>query len=199
MSKGPQNAGARVIAEAAVAVAAVVRGRSADEALSAAQTSPSRAAVRAIALGTLRWYLRLRPAVDALLTRPATLAGEVHSLLATAAHQIEYSRDAPALVVNLAVDATRFLGQPGASGLERRGPRMGAGDEFAWGGSTAPFCAHRGVLQRLRTARMAFSGGDHYNSATLTCAVAQVPVGQSKIAARCCNFRGWRLERTPRD
>ncbi len=65
----------------------------------------------------MRWYLRLRPAVDALLNRPGTLAGDVHALLVTAAHQIEYSRDAPALVVSLAVDATRALGQPRASGL----------------------------------------------------------------------------------
>ncbi len=117
MSGGPENAGAQAIAEAARAVAAVVRGRSADEALSAAQGSPSRPAVRAVALGTLRWYLRLRPAVDALLTRPGNLAPEVHALLVTASHQIEYSRDAPALIVNLAVEAARVLGQPRACGL----------------------------------------------------------------------------------
>jgi len=98
-------------------VAAVVRGRSADEALAASDATAARAAVRAIALGTVRWYLRLRPAVEALLTGPRTLAREVHALLVTTAHQIEYSRDAPALVVNLAVDATRLLGQPRAAGL----------------------------------------------------------------------------------
>jgi 16S rRNA (cytosine967-C5)-methyltransferase len=117
LSGGPENAGAQAIAEAARAVAAVARGRSADEALTAAQGSPSRPAVRAIALGTLRWYLRLQPAVEALLTSPGNLAREVHALLVTASHQIEYSRDAPALVVNLAVDATRLLGQPRACGL----------------------------------------------------------------------------------
>ena len=68
-------------------------------------------------LGTVRWYLRLRPAVDALLTSPGTLARDIHALLVTAAYQIEYSRDAPALVVSLAVDATRLLGQPRAAGL----------------------------------------------------------------------------------
>ena len=98
-------------------MAAVVRGRSADEALLAADPSAARPAVRAIALGTLRWYLRLRPAVEALLSSPRALARDIHALLITAAYQIEYSRDAPALVVNLAVDATRMLGQPRATGL----------------------------------------------------------------------------------
>ena len=117
MSGGPEKAGAQALAEASKAVAAVVGGRSADEALAPSEASASRPAIRAITLGTLRWYLRLRPAVDALLSRPGALAGDIHSLLMTAAHQIEYSRDAPALVVNLAVDATRALRQPRSSGL----------------------------------------------------------------------------------
>lgn len=117
MSRGPENPGAQALAEAARAVAAVAHGRSADEALAASEASPRRSAVRAIALGTLRWYLRLRPAMDALLSRPGSLARDVHALLVCAAHQIEYSRDAPPLVVNLAVDATRALGQPRAAGL----------------------------------------------------------------------------------
>jgi 16S rRNA (cytosine967-C5)-methyltransferase len=94
-----------------------VHGRSADDALAGSEASPRRSAVRAIALGTVRWYLRLRPAVDALLSSPATLAREVHALLVSAAYQIEYSRDAPALVANLAVDATRILAQPRATGV----------------------------------------------------------------------------------
>ena len=117
MSGGPENPGARALAEAARAVAAVVRGRSADEALASSEGTATRAAVRAIALGTIRWYLRLRPAVETLLTWPRTLARDIHALLVTTAYQIEYSRDAPALVVNLAVDATRILGQPRATGL----------------------------------------------------------------------------------
>jgi 16S rRNA (cytosine967-C5)-methyltransferase len=85
--------------------------------LAGSEAGPQRAAVRAIALGTMRWYLRLRPAVDALLSSPQTLAREVHPLLITAAYQIVYSRDAPALVVNLAVEAVRLLAQPRAAGL----------------------------------------------------------------------------------
>ena len=117
MSGGPGNPGAQALAEAARAVAAVVRGRSADEALAASDASPRRPAVRAIALGTMRWYLRLCPVVEGLLSSPGTLAREVHALLVTAAYQIEYSRDAPALVVSLAVDAIRTLAQPRAAGL----------------------------------------------------------------------------------
>lgn len=117
MSGGAANPGAQALADAARAVAAVVRGRSADDALAGVEPSPQRSAVRAIALGTIRWYLRLRPAVDALLSSPAKLAREVHALLVSAAYQIGYSRDAPALVVNLAVDATRSLAQPRAAGL----------------------------------------------------------------------------------
>lgn len=73
--------------------------------------------MRAIALGTVRWYLRLCPALDGLLDRPRALAAEVHALLVTAAHQIEYSRNAPALVVDMAVDAARALRQPRAAAL----------------------------------------------------------------------------------
>src|SRR5487761_148852 len=117
LSGAPGKPGAQTLAEAARAVAAVIRGRSADEALAASEASPRRPAVRAVALGTMRWYLRLHAAIDALLTRPGQLAREGHALLVTAAFQIEYSRDAPALVVSLAVDATRVLGQPRAAGL----------------------------------------------------------------------------------
>ena len=46
--------------------AVVHEGRSADVALEGAQARIDRAAVRAIALGTLRWYLRLAPALETL-------------------------------------------------------------------------------------------------------------------------------------
>ncbi|HEV7136212.1 MAG TPA: hypothetical protein VGN43_06230, partial [Steroidobacteraceae bacterium] len=71
MSRRAENPGALALAGAASAIAAVVAGRSAEEALAAADGTPQRAAVRAVALGTMRWYLRLQPAVDALLSRPA--------------------------------------------------------------------------------------------------------------------------------
>jgi 16S rRNA (cytosine967-C5)-methyltransferase len=95
-----------------------VRGRSADDALARFEAQPERAATRAIALGSLRWYLRLRPAIDLLLDarwrKPGT---QLHALLIAAAHQVEYSRNVPQVSVHAAVDAARVLGEPRASGL----------------------------------------------------------------------------------
>jgi 16S rRNA (cytosine967-C5)-methyltransferase len=79
--------------------------------------SSQRAAIRAIALGSLRWYLRLAPAIDQLLTRPQGVANEIRALLAASAHQIEYSRNAPQATAHAAVDSARILGQGRASGL----------------------------------------------------------------------------------
>jgi len=73
--------------------------------------------VRAIALGTLRWYLRLAPALEGLMRRPAGIASAVRALLAVSAHQIEYSRNVPEQTVHAAVDATRILGAERATGL----------------------------------------------------------------------------------
>jgi 16S rRNA (cytosine967-C5)-methyltransferase len=92
-------------------------GRSTEEALRAYEESSQRAAIRAIALGSLRWYLRLAPAIDGLLSRPQGVASEIRALLVVSAHQIEYSRNAPQATAHAAVDATRILGQGRASGL----------------------------------------------------------------------------------
>lgn len=110
--------GAATLAAAVEAVAAVVHdGRSADVALESAEERVDRAAVRAIALGTLRWYWRLAPAMVRLVERPASeLDPLIRTLLVTAAHQIEYSRGAPEVSVHLAVDAARALGLARASG-----------------------------------------------------------------------------------
>jgi 16S rRNA (cytosine967-C5)-methyltransferase len=110
--------GAAALADAARAVSTVVfDGRSSDEALRAFDESSQRAAVRAIALGTFRWYLRLAPAIDRLLSRPDGVANEIRALLAVSAHQIEYSRNVPQATAHAAVDATRILRQGRASGL----------------------------------------------------------------------------------
>jgi 16S rRNA (cytosine967-C5)-methyltransferase len=109
--------GAPALADAARAVNAIASGgRSADAALAPYERSPQRAAVRAITTGTIRWYLRLAPAVERLVTRSRT-ASEVRALLVTGAHQIEYSRNAPEVLVDAAVDAVRIIGAPRASGL----------------------------------------------------------------------------------
>ncbi|MGH8217369.1 MAG: 16S rRNA (cytosine(967)-C(5))-methyltransferase RsmB, partial [Steroidobacteraceae bacterium] len=76
-----------------------------------------RAAIRAVTLGSLRWYWRLLPAVASLHGERRPLAPELRALLVVAAHQIEYSRSVPHSVVNAAVDAARMLGEPKASGL----------------------------------------------------------------------------------
>jgi 16S rRNA (cytosine967-C5)-methyltransferase len=111
--------GAETLGVAALAVHAVVHeGRSADAALQAAQERVDRAAVRAIALGTLRWYARLAPALKSLVSRPfEELSPKLSALLVTAAHQVEYSRGAAEAQVHLAVDASRVVGEGRASGV----------------------------------------------------------------------------------
>ena len=81
------------------------------------EASPQRAAIRAITLGSVRWYLRLAPAVEMLLTKPRGLADPLHALLVASAHQIEYSRNAPQATVHAAVDAARMLKEERATGL----------------------------------------------------------------------------------
>ena len=111
--------GAATLAAAVRAVSAVAHeGRSADVALLEAESRQDRAAVRAIALGTLRWYLRLAPAMATLVARPAAdVDPQLRALLITAAHQIEHSRGAPEVSVHLAVDAARALGLQRATGF----------------------------------------------------------------------------------
>ena len=122
--KAPPNAasrwapGASALAGAATALCSIAfEGRSADDALAAFDTSENRSAIRAITLGTVRWYLRLVPAIEALLTRPRGLTEEVRALLIVSAHQVEYSRNAPQATVHAAVDAARILGKGAATGL----------------------------------------------------------------------------------
>lgn len=111
--------GAATLAAAVAAVGAIAHdGRSADDALHIFEAREDRSAIRAITLGTVRWYLRLAPAVAALVARPADqVAPALRALLVTAAHQIEYSRAAPEVSVHLAVDAARALGQAPATGF----------------------------------------------------------------------------------
>ena len=118
MARTPWAPGAPALADAARAIALIVaEGRSSDTALAPFESVPHRAAVRAITLGSVRWYLRLAPAVAPLLTRPKGVAPRLHALLVAAAHQIEYSRNAPQATVHAAVDAARMLKEERATGL----------------------------------------------------------------------------------
>ncbi len=118
MAKTPWAPGAPALAAAARAVEAVVfKGMSADAALAASAGCADRAPVQAITLGTLRWYLRLAPALESLLARPSGVPERVRALLAVGAHQVEYSRNVPEITVHAAVDAARILGNTRATGL----------------------------------------------------------------------------------
>jgi 16S rRNA (cytosine967-C5)-methyltransferase len=92
-------------------------GRSAEDALAAFEQHADRPAIRAIALGTVRWYLRLKPAIESLLERPEGLAPDVLALLVAGAHQAEYSRNPQHSTVDAAVDAARILKHEKSAGL----------------------------------------------------------------------------------
>ena len=112
--------GATAMAAAARALDAVAgeRGCTAEVALRDLDLDPAdRSAVRALHSGTLRWYLRIAPLVDALLEPGQQMAPLVRAVLTVAVHQIEYSRARPESVVNIAVDAVRALGEVKASGF----------------------------------------------------------------------------------
>jgi len=113
---------AAVLASAARAIAAVAfDGRSSEDAFERASPGAGshaapRAAVRAVTLGSLRWYLQLEPIVARLLQGKA-LAPVLRALLVAALHQLERSRNPFETTVSSAVDAARVLQQPRAAGM----------------------------------------------------------------------------------
>jgi 16S rRNA (cytosine967-C5)-methyltransferase len=118
MHTGPAPGAAALAAAARALVLVINEGCTAELALARVEAAPAdRAAQRAILTGTLRWYLRLAPAVEALLQRGQTMHDLVRAVLVTALHQVEYSRAAAESVANIAVDAVRVVGQGGASGF----------------------------------------------------------------------------------
>jgi 16S rRNA (cytosine967-C5)-methyltransferase len=118
LARTPWAPGAPALAGAAQALDAVVSGgHSADAALARFEGTADRAAVRAITLGSIRWYLRLLPAIEAMLAARSTVSAPLRSLLVVAAHQIEYSRNAPELTVHAAVDAARLMKSARATGF----------------------------------------------------------------------------------
>ncbi len=111
----PPGTAAIVLAGAARAVTAVLEeGASADAALAATrheQPDQQGAAIRAVTLGTLRWYLRLAPAVLPLLAQSVRRTdARLRALLCCAVHQLEYSPHPAPTTVAAAVDAARLLG-----------------------------------------------------------------------------------------
>ncbi len=118
MNNPAPGAAATVLAAAANALAAVAfTGRSAGDALDrGAAHAALRPAIRAVTLGSLRWYWRL-DAIAAQLTAGKPLAPALRALLLVALHQLEYSRNPPEVTVSSAVDAARLLQQPRATGL----------------------------------------------------------------------------------
>lgn len=118
MNSPVSNPAATVLAEAANALAAVAfAGRSADDALGRGSASAAqRPAIRAVTLGSLRWYWRL-DAIAAALIADKPLAPALRALLLVALHQLEYSRNPPEATVSSAVDAARLLHHPRATGL----------------------------------------------------------------------------------
>jgi 16S rRNA (cytosine967-C5)-methyltransferase len=116
--RGKWAPGAETLANAARALVRIsFNGRTADDALTVYDTAKDRSAIRAITLGTVRWYYRLTAVLDQLLERPEKLSPETRALLAIAVHQIEYSRNPLHATVDAAVDAARVLKQDRAAGL----------------------------------------------------------------------------------
>jgi 16S rRNA (cytosine967-C5)-methyltransferase len=112
------GAAAEVLAAAARALRAVaVDGRSAEDAIEQVGASPAlRASVRAITLGSVRWYLSLEP-LAARLLQGKPLAPVLRTLLVAAIHQLDHSRNPVAATVSSAVDAARLLRQPRAAAM----------------------------------------------------------------------------------
>jgi 16S rRNA (cytosine967-C5)-methyltransferase len=155
--------GAMTLMEAARALAAVTSvGQSADKALAAFQNSPNRAAIRAITLGSLRWYLRLAPALDLILDRPGKVAPEVRALLVASAHQIEYSRNVPEVTVHLAVEAARLLGRHAAAGLVNAVLRRFVAERAALLGRIDADLARRTAHPAWLAAELVRSWPDHF-------------------------------------
>lgn len=111
--------GAQAMALAAHALYRVsAEGVNADAALDAGTLPPPlRGPVRALLSGSLRWMLRLAPVADSLLQQGQQYDPRLRCLMIVALHQIEYSQSAAPPVVNIAVDAARALGHPGAAGF----------------------------------------------------------------------------------
>jgi 16S rRNA (cytosine967-C5)-methyltransferase len=116
------NSGARLRAEAALAVEAVVTdGRSLDYALAVAEENVSdkdRPMLRMLAYGALRNHFRLREQLSLLLERPLKKRDKViESLLVIGFFQLTDTRVPDHAAVSMTVEAARHLRRPKLAGL----------------------------------------------------------------------------------
>lgn len=114
--------GARLRAEAAIAVESVVRGgRSLDAALADAErrTDPAqRGLLRVLCYGTVRNHWRLSARLKKFIARPLKSRDQVvHSLLAVGFFQLSDTRVASHAAVSLTVEAASLLKRPKLKGL----------------------------------------------------------------------------------
>ncbi len=117
MAEQSQAAGARIRAEAAKAVHAVVHGgRSLDAALGDAdrRVAPSeRSLLRLLSYGTVRFHWRLMAQAGAFLKRPLKARDQVvGALLAVGIYQLTDTRVSDHAAVSLTVEAARLLRRP---------------------------------------------------------------------------------------
>jgi 16S rRNA (cytosine967-C5)-methyltransferase len=115
------GAAAAVLAAASRTLLQVAfEGRSFEDAFERASADSTadapRAAVRAVALGSLRWYWQLAALAERLLGE-RSMVPSLRALLIASLHQLERSRNPVEATVSSAVDATRILQQPRASGM----------------------------------------------------------------------------------
>lgn len=119
MPAGPVKLPAR--AAAARAVAAVIDGRSLNDALDEARgrvAGHEQPLLQELAYGTIRHWLRLMPAIDARLKKPLKQRdADVHALLVAGAYELDRMRTPPHAAVDAAVDAAGALGKDWARGL----------------------------------------------------------------------------------
>ena len=110
---------AQVLAAAAGVVTTVFEeGRTADDVMMQFEDHPQLRAIRAVALGTLRWWSRCDALIAPLLTRsPQQTAPLLRALLCVAVHQLQHSRNPLESTVSAAVNAARLVGLTHAAGL----------------------------------------------------------------------------------
>ena len=108
-------------AAAARVVAAVVSGRSLDDAVAAQRrrvAGHERALLQELAFGAVRHWLRLEPIIARRLRKPLRERdGDIRALLVVAVHEIDAMRTPDHAAVDAAVDATAALGKGWARGL----------------------------------------------------------------------------------